>query len=397
VTPPCTNIIIKKKIKKVFYSVFDPDKRSKKKSKSILKKKKIFTQGSLLKKNGLNFYQSYYLQHSPGLPLIDAKIAISKDYFSVNKRKKWITNFLSRNKVHLIRSRYDCILSTYKTVNKDNSRLNCRIQGLEHLSPSRVIIDKHLKLKKKLNIYNSSKKIKTYVITSENNKKKENILALIDVSLQIPKGSLFGLLGLNGAGKSTIINILAGLCLKNSGTVKINNYNIETKRKQASCQIGIVPQELNFDPFFTPKEILELQAGLYGIKKKYRKTMEILKDLDLHNKANSYTRSLSGGMKRRLMIAKALVHNPSILVLDEPTAGVDVTLRQQLWKYIKNLKSKGKTILLTTHYIEEAERLCDRICIVNNGKIVLSETKKKIMKEFKRKKLEDIFINITKS
>ena len=229
------------------------------------------------------------------------------------------------------------------------------------------------------------------------NKKKENILALIDVSLQIPKGSLFGLLGLNGAGKSTIINILAGLCLKDSGVVKLNDYNIDTNRKEASCEIGIVPQELNFDPFFTPKEILEVQAGLYGIKKKYRKTMEILEDLDLYNKANSYTRSLSGGMKRRLMIAKALVHNPSILVLDEPTAGVDVTLRQQLWKYIKNLKSKGKTILLTTHYIEEAERLCDRICIVNNGKIVLSETKKKIMKEFKRKKLEDIFINITKS
>ena len=215
------------------------------------------------------------------------------------------------------------------------------------------------------------------------NKKKENILALIDVSLQIPKGSLFGLLGLNGAGKSTIINILAGLCLKDSGVVKLNDYNIDTNRKEASCEIGIVPQELNFDPFFTPKEILEVQAGLYGIKKKYRKTREILEDLDLYNKANSYT--------------KALVHNPSILVLDEPTAGVDVTLRQQLWKYIKNLKSKGKTILLTTHYIEEAERLCDRICIVNNGKIVLSETKKKIMKEFKRKKLEDIFINITKS
>ena len=229
------------------------------------------------------------------------------------------------------------------------------------------------------------------------NKKKENILALIDVSLQIPKGSLFGLLGLNGAGKSTIINILAGLCLKDSGVVKLNDYNIDTNRKEASCEIGIVPQELNFDPFFTPKEILEVQAGLYGIKKKYRKTREILEDLDLYNKANSYTRSLSGGMKRRLMIAKALVHNPSILVLDEPTAGVDVTLRQQLWKYIKNLKSKGKTILLTTHYIEEAERLCDRICIVNNGKIVLSETKKKSMKEFKRKKLEDIFITITKS
>ena len=229
------------------------------------------------------------------------------------------------------------------------------------------------------------------------NKKKENILALINVSLQIPKGSLFGLLGLNGAGKSTIINILAGLCLKDSGVVKLNDYNIDTNRKEASCEIGIVPQELNFDPFFTPKEILEVQAGLYGIKKKYRKTREILEDLDLYNKANSYTRSLSGGMKRRLMIAKALVHNPSILVLDEPTAGVDVTLRQQLWKYIKNLKSKGKTILLTTHYIEEAERLCDRICIVNNGKIVLSETKKKIMNKFKKRKLEDIFIKLTKS
>ena len=230
-----------------------------------------------------------------------------------------------------------------------------------------------------------------------NKKKKENVLALIDVSIQIPKGSLFGLLGLNGAGKSTIINILAGLCLKDSGTVKINNYNIETKRKQASCQIGIVPQELNFDPFFTPKEILEVQAGLYGIKKKDRETKRILEDLDLYSKANSYTRSLSGGMKRRLMIAKALVHDPSILVLDEPTAGVDVTLRRQLWKYIKRLKTKGKTVLLTTHYIEEAERLCDRICFVVEGKIVLSETKKKIMKEFKQKKLEDIFIQFTKS
>ncbi|PPR33723.1 MAG: Daunorubicin/doxorubicin resistance ATP-binding protein DrrA [Alphaproteobacteria bacterium MarineAlpha6_Bin4] len=228
-------------------------------------------------------------------------------------------------------------------------------------------------------------------------KKNEKILALIDVNLKIPKGSLFGLLGLNGAGKSTIINVLAGLCLKDTGSVEIGGYNIDKNRKQASCQIGIVPQELNFDPFFTPKEILELQAGLYGIKKKYRKTMEILKDLDLHNKANSYTRSLSGGMKRRLMIAKALVHNPSILVLDEPTAGVDVTLRQQLWKYIKNLQSKKKTILLTTHYIEEAEKLCDRICIVANGRILLSETKKKIMKSTKNQKLEDTFIKLTKS
>ena len=249
-------------------------------------------------------------------------------------------------------------------------------------------------MKKKIKYAIDIKKLnKTFV----NKKKDEKILALVNVSLQIPKSSLFGLLGLNGAGKSTIINVLAGLCLKDTGTVKINNYDIDTNRKQASCQIGIVPQELNFDPFFTPKEILEVQAGLYGIKKKDRKTKQILEDLDLYNKANSYTRSLSGGMKRRLMIAKALVHDPSILVLDEPTAGVDVMLRQQIWKYIKRLKTKGKTVLLTTHYIEEAERLCDRICIVSEGKIVLSETKKKIMKGFKQKKLEDIFIKLTKS
>ena len=218
-----------------------------------------------------------------------------------------------------------------------------------------------------------------------------------NVDLEIPSGSLFGLLGLNGAGKSTIINILAGLCLKSSGIVKINNFNIDKERKQASCQIGIVPQEINFDPFFTPREILEVQSGLYGIQKKYRKTNEILEDLDLTNKANSYTRSLSGGMKRRLMIAKALVHDPSILVLDEPTAGVDVNLRQQLWDYINKLKKKGKTILLTTHYIEEAERLCDRICIVDRGQIILSEKKNAIIKKFKEKKLEDIFIKLTKS
>ena len=217
------------------------------------------------------------------------------------------------------------------------------------------------------------------------------------VDLTLYRGEILGLIGESGAGKSTIINILAGLCLKNSGTVKINNYDIDTNRKQASCEIGIVPQELNFDPFFTPKEILEVQAGLYGIKKKDRKTKQILQDLDLYSKANSYTRSLSGGMKRRLMIAKALVHDPSILVLDEPTAGVDVMLRQQLWKYIKKLKAKGKTVLLTTHYIEEAEKLCDRICIVAKGKIVVSETKKKIMKGYKKKKLEDIFIKFTKS
>ena len=176
-TSPCINQILKKKISRVCYPILDYDKRTHNKAESILKKNKIKVKIGILKKKAKVFYKSYFLsQKNNSLPFLDAKIAISKDYFSVNKRKKWITNFLSRNKVHLIRSKYDCILSTYKTVNKDNSRLNCRIQGLEHLSPSRAIIDKHLKLKKKLNIYNSSKKIKTYVITSENNKKKEKLL-----------------------------------------------------------------------------------------------------------------------------------------------------------------------------------------------------------------------------
>jgi len=176
-TSPCINQILKKKISRVCYPILDCDKRTYNKAESILKKNKIKVKIGILKKKAKVFYKSYFLsQKNNDLPFLDAKIAISKDYFSVNKKKKWITNFLSRNKVHLIRSKYDCILSTYKTINKDNSRLNCRIQGLEHLSPSRAIIDKHLKLKKKLNIYNSSKKIKTYVITNENNKKKEKFL-----------------------------------------------------------------------------------------------------------------------------------------------------------------------------------------------------------------------------
>ena len=172
VTPPCTNIIIKKKIKKVFYSVFDPDKRSKKKSKSILRKKKIFTQGSLLKKNGLNFYQSYYLQHSPGLPLTDAKIAISKDYFTKSTKKKWITNAYSRNRTHLVRSMYDCIVSTSRSINHDNSLLNCRIEGLENKSPDLVIIDRNLKLKKKLKLFKTTKGRKIILFTSSTNRKK---------------------------------------------------------------------------------------------------------------------------------------------------------------------------------------------------------------------------------
>ena len=207
---------------------------------------------------------------------------------------------------------------------------------------------------------------------------------------------MFALLGLNGAGKSTLINILSGLTIKDSGSVKINGYDIDKKRKEASCQIGIVPQEINFDPFFTPREILEVQAGLYGVNKEKRVTEKILQDLDLINKANAYTRSLSGGMKRRLMIAKALIHQPTVLVLDEPTAGVDVTLRKQLWKYIIKLNKMGTTILLTTHYIEEAEKLCDIISIIDKGKLIIAEKKNIIMNKFKKKKLEDIFIKLTK-
>ena len=230
----------------------------------------------------------------------------------------------------------------------------------------------------------------------ESKKTKEKITALNNINLKIPQGSLFAILGLNGAGKSTLINILAGLTIKNSGSVKINGYDIDKKRKEASCQIGIVPQEINFDPFFTPKEILDVQSGLYGIRKKNRITKKILKDLDLQDKANAYARSLSGGMKRRLMIAKALIHQPSVLVLDEPTAGVDVNLRKQLWHYIIKLNKMGTTILLTTHYIEEAEKLCDRISIIDKGNLIIAERKIKIMKQFKEKKLEDIFVNLTK-
>ena len=231
----------------------------------------------------------------------------------------------------------------------------------------------------------------------ESKKTKEKITALNNINLKIPQGSLFAILGLNGAGKSTLINILAGLTIKNSGSVKINGYDIDKNRKEASCQIGIVPQEINFDPFFTPKEILDVQSGLYGIRKKNRITEKILEDLDLLDKANAYSRSLSGGMKRRLMIAKALIHQPTVLVLDEPTAGVDVNLRRQLWKYIIKLNKMGTTILLTTHYIEEAEKLCDRISIINKGELIMAETKVKIMNRFKKKKLEDIFIKLTKT
>lgn len=197
--------------------------------------------------------------------------------------------------------------------------------------------------------------------------------ALDGVSLDVPRGAIFGLLGPNGAGKSTIINILAGLVRKSAGTASIWGFDIDEHPRNARASIGIVPQELVFDAFFTPRELLELQAGLYGVPKRERRTDAILAAVRLADKANAYSRTLSGGMKRRLLVAKALVHNPPILVLDEPTAGVDIELRQQLWAYVRELHAAGTTVVLTTHYLEEAEALCDRIAIINNGRVVADE------------------------
>ena len=197
--------------------------------------------------------------------------------------------------------------------------------------------------------------------------------ALKAIDLAIPRGSLFGLLGPNGAGKSTFINILAGLVLKTSGTVNVWGIDIDDNPRNARAAIGIVPQELNLDAFFTPREMLEVQAGLYGVPPAERRTMEILDRVSLADKADAYSRSLSGGMRRRLLVAKAMVHNPPILVLDEPTAGVDIELRQQLWSSVRELNEAGTTILLTTHYLEEAEELCETIAIINQGQVIACE------------------------
>ncbi|MGD9811867.1 MAG: ABC transporter ATP-binding protein [Sphingobium sp.] len=194
--------------------------------------------------------------------------------------------------------------------------------------------------------------------------------ALDDVSLSVPRGMIFGLLGPNGAGKSTMINILAGLVTKTSGTARIWGFDVDVNPRNSKNSIGIVNQEILFDPFFTPFETLENQAGFYGVPKAERKTMELLRAVHLDDKANAYARTLSGGMKRRLMVAKAMVHSPPILVLDEPTAGVDIMLRQQLWDYVRYLNGQGVTIVLTTHYLEEAEELCDRIAIINHGRLI---------------------------
>jgi len=211
--------------------------------------------------------------------------------------------------------------------------------------------------------------------------------ALIEVDLAIPRGSLFGLLGPNGAGKSTLINILAGLVNKTGGSAVIWGYDIDRQARQARAAIGVVPQELNIDPFFTPRELLELQAGLYGVPAAERRSDAILAVLGLTDKANAYARTLSGGMRRRLMVAKAMVHDPPVLVLDEPTAGVDVELRQQLWAHVRELNQRGTTVLLTTHYLEEAELLCDRIAIINHGRVIACDTTEALLGRVDRKEL----------
>jgi len=198
--------------------------------------------------------------------------------------------------------------------------------------------------------------------------------ALDGVSFEVPRGQIFGLLGPNGAGKSTLINILAGLVNKTAGRASIWGFDIDRNPRNAKFSIGIVNQEILFDPFFTPREALEIQAGLYGVAKRDRRTMELLRAVRLDDKADAYARTLSGGMKRRLMVAKALVHAPPVLVLDEPTAGVDIELRQQLWAYVRELNAQGVTVVLTTHYLEEAEELCDRIAIINHGRLIANET-----------------------
>ncbi|WP_121117363.1 ABC transporter ATP-binding protein [Croceibacterium ferulae] len=203
--------------------------------------------------------------------------------------------------------------------------------------------------------------------------------ALQGVSLDVPNGGIFGLLGPNGAGKSTMINIMAGLVNKTGGTVRIWGHDIDRDHRNAKLSIGIVPQEIVFDPFFTPFEVLENQAGMYGVARTLRRSEALLRAVHLHDKRNAYARSLSGGMKRRLLIAKAMVHAPPILVLDEPTAGVDVELRRQLWELVGDLNSQGVTVVLTTHYLEEAEQLCDRIAIINHGTLVTNQPTRELI------------------
>ena len=215
--------------------------------------------------------------------------------------------------------------------------------------------------------------------TYRGNKQLSSHKALDSVTLRVPRGSIFGLLGPNGAGKSTLINILAGLVIKSEGQVKIWGMDIDQHPRNVKAAIGIVPQELNIDPFFTPAALMNIHAGMYGVPKSERKTDEILQMIGLADKKNAYARTLSGGMRRRLLIGKAMVHAPPILVLDEPTAGVDIELRQKLWENVVTLNKRGTTILLTTHYLEEAEQLCDEIAIINHGRVVAHDKKNALL------------------
>ena len=230
--------------------------------------------------------------------------------------------------------------------------------------------------------------LKIEKLTKIYSKKSSNkIKALNNLNLEVKEGEIFGLLGPNGAGKTTFLNILAGTVIKNSGNVNVWGYDLDDHPRQVRSSIGMVPQEVNLDPFFSPRKLLELQAGLYGIPKKDRITDTILKMVSLEKQANSYARSLSGGMKRRLLIAKAMVHRPPILVLDEPTAGVDVQLRQNLWNNVKALNRKGVTIILTTHLMYEAEEMCNRIAIINKGNLIKLDTTENLLDSIKTKKI----------
>ena len=211
--------------------------------------------------------------------------------------------------------------------------------------------------------------------------------ALKGIDLEIPQGSIFGLLGPNGAGKSTLINILAGLVTKSSGSVSIWGFDQDVNPRQSRAAIGVMPQELNLDPFFTPRGSLDVQAGLYGVPRSERRTDDILRMIGLEDKGDAYARALSGGMRRRLLLGKALVHDPQILVLDEPTAGVDIELRQMLWQNVRRLNEAGKTIILTTHYLEEAEEMCDEIAIIHHGEVLVRDTTKKLISRIDSKTL----------
>ena len=219
------------------------------------------------------------------------------------------------------------------------------------------------------------------------------VRALDGIDLKIPRGAIFGLLGPNGAGKSTLINILAGLVIKTSGTAHIWGHDIDRETRKARAAIGVVPQEINLDAFFTPFEIMELMAGLYGVPERERRTMEILEALGLADKRDAYARSLSGGMRRRLLVAKALAHSPPVVVLDEPTAGVDVELRHQIWSYMSEMNERGVTILLTTHYLEEAEEMCDTIAIIHRGRLVACAPTPELTARLDRKELTIHLVN----